>query len=200
MKIIGIDFDNTIINYDNLFHSVSLGRGLVHSDVNKDKKTIRDAIRLLPDGEVKWQEVQAEVYGKEILSVEVDKEILRFIHRCTEKGISVFIVSHKTEFAAQGEPRINLRDSAMEWLNMNGFFEENMLRKESVYFEPTRQKKIARIIHLGCQYFIDDLVETFRDPSFPDDVIKILYDPHKIYEKKDFCIVHGWSDIRDFFL
>ena len=49
---IGVDFDNTIITYDDVFLSTARERGLVGADFAGRKQAIRDTIRLLPDGEL----------------------------------------------------------------------------------------------------------------------------------------------------
>ncbi len=64
--IIGVDFDNTIINYDELMYNLALERGLIDSHIKKQKKSIRDQIRSLPEGEKAWQHLQASVYGHKI--------------------------------------------------------------------------------------------------------------------------------------
>ena len=61
--IIGVDFDNTLVNYDSLINRLAIERGLVHPGAQKSKREIRDAIRQLPQGEIQWQRVQALVYG-----------------------------------------------------------------------------------------------------------------------------------------
>ena len=55
MRRIGLDFDNTIICYDNVFLSSAKERGLLRSDFSGAKQQVRDAIRMLPDGEIAWQ-------------------------------------------------------------------------------------------------------------------------------------------------
>jgi len=61
--VIGVDFDNTLINYDEVFHSRAVDSGLVARDIEKEKSVIRDRVRNLEAGEEKWQKLQAEVYG-----------------------------------------------------------------------------------------------------------------------------------------
>src|SRR5258708_39666194 len=60
---IGLDFDNTIIRYDEVFLQAARERGLLGADFVGTKQQIRDAIRGLPDGEAKWQALQGYVYG-----------------------------------------------------------------------------------------------------------------------------------------
>jgi hypothetical protein len=60
---IGIDFDNTLIDYDRVFLEAARELGLVPRDFAGPKKVVRDAIRLLPNGEPTWQRLQGYVYG-----------------------------------------------------------------------------------------------------------------------------------------
>jgi hypothetical protein len=48
---IGIDFDNTLINYDDVFFAMAKRSGLIGSGVPSRKQDVRDAIRKLPDGD-----------------------------------------------------------------------------------------------------------------------------------------------------
>jgi len=61
--VIGVDFDNTIVSYDDLLFEAALKRGLIRQDVSRSKRAIRDSIRRLPEGESKWQQLQALIYG-----------------------------------------------------------------------------------------------------------------------------------------
>jgi len=178
-RIIGIDFDNTIVNYDNAMKQVAVERELVGPNVPAQKKSLRDAIRLLPDGETRWQELQAEVYGPGIGRAELIGGVDEFIKACLKLGCPVYIVSHKTEFPERGID-INLRTAAMTWMKNQGFFEANGLglSEDHVYFETTRREKLSRIGSLNCTHFIDDLEETFLEDSFPADTAKYLYSPH----------------------
>ena len=44
MTLLGLDFDNTIVRYDNLFHKLAIEKGLIEQSVPRDKKAIRDYI------------------------------------------------------------------------------------------------------------------------------------------------------------
>jgi hypothetical protein len=55
---IGLDFDNTIICYDDVFWKVAHDRGLVGVDLCGLMQQVRDFVRDLPDGEIKWQALQ----------------------------------------------------------------------------------------------------------------------------------------------
>ena len=42
---VGIDFDNTIVCYDEIFHRVALERELIPRDTPKNKESVRDYLR-----------------------------------------------------------------------------------------------------------------------------------------------------------
>ena len=178
--IIGVDFDNTIAGYNDLMHTVALERSLISADVARNKKLIRDAIRALPDGEAHWRDLQVTVYGPRMHEARLIEGVREFFADCRRRRITVYIISHKTEYANFGEANVNLRTVAMTWLEQHGFFHEEALglSRASVFFESTRAEKIDRIKALRATHFIDDLEETFRESAFPRDVQKILLAAH----------------------
>ena len=175
-RVIGVDFDNTLISYDGLFHQIAVRRGLIPQETSRNKRTVRDALRRLPDGEDTWQEIQRLVYGTQIGQASLREGVPAFFAQCRARQIRVFIVSHKTEFPSGEEGGVNLRSAATEWMSRHQFFSPSGLQlgRSDVYFESSRQEKIARIAALGCTHFIDDLEETFLEASFPAGVEKIL--------------------------
>jgi len=202
--IIGVDFDNTIISYDNLFHKIAVELKLIPSTTGKSKKQVRDTLRQLPNGEVEWQRLQALVYGWRINEAELINGVDNFFRVCKEKKIKAYIISHKTQHSNLGETDYDLRKSAMQWMEQNHFFESQGLglSAEDVYFNGTREEKIESIKKLGCTHYIDDLEETFNEKSFPDDVQKILYAPHgqsSSIPVPDIKVFHSWDAITDYF-
>ena len=178
---IGIDLDNTIAGYDGVFGPVARELGLLEDAMDGATKTdIRDALRSRgDDGERDWQRLQGQVYGKFMSRAEMIEGVGGFLSACRDKGETVFIVSHKTEFGHHDADRVNLRDAALTWMTDKGFFDADgfAIPKESVYFEATRVEKIARIETLGCTHFIDDLEEIFLDPKFPENTRRFLVGP-----------------------
>jgi len=178
--VIGIDFDNTLVVYDELFQKLAEQRGVLAPPVPRGKKEIRDAIRQLPEGEIHWQRLQAAAYGPRIGEARLAEGVMEFLDRCRQESARVYVVSHKTLRAGYDETDTDLRQAAMNWMEANGLFRDDGsgLRPERVYFGSTRQEKIEYLRCLGCTHFIDDLEETFCEPSFPASVDKILYAPH----------------------
>lgn len=171
---IGIDFDNTIVNYDEIFHKYALRENLISPIVKKKKHHIREAIHKLTEGNDKWTILQGSVYGSYVLEAKPTHGIKKFLRECATKSIPVSIVSHKTTYPAKG-PRVNLREASLRWLHANGFFGEFGLGPTKVYFANSLEEKIEKIKRLGCTHFIDDLVFVLIQKRFPKSVFKILY-------------------------
>jgi hypothetical protein len=200
-KRIGIDFDNTIVSYGELIHRVAVEWGLVSDDSEKDKTIIRDQIRLLPDGEVEWQKVQAEIYGPRMSEAALIEGVQEFFVLCRQENIQTYIVSHKTQYAHYDRTDTDLRAAALEWMESRGFFSViglGLLR-ENVFFESTRVEKVDRIQRLGCTHFIDDLEEVFLEASFPKRTQKVLFGAQAYQTKlSDVRTATCWKDIRDY--
>ncbi len=174
---IGIDFDNTLIDYDRVFLAAARKRGLVAADFIGSKRALRDAIRLMPDGELTWQRLQGHVYGAGIGGAVPFAGASEFLRRCARERVATFIVSHKTRYGHHDPAGVNLREAARDWMTTQGFFHSDAgaLPGDHVYFEDDRAQKLARIAALGCTHFIDDLEEVFADPHFPSGVRRILF-------------------------
>ena len=197
--IIGIDFDNTIVSYDELMYSIAANWGLPLAGVSKTKKQIRDSIRGLTDGEIVWQRLQAAAYGTGMGQAMPAEGVEAFFKACKDRCVPVRIVSHKTVYSNLGEEKVDLREAAMAWLIDRGFVSNNGfgIARSDVFFEATRSEKIARIRQLGITHFIDDLEETFLEPEFPDDVAKILYAPGKFAESPAMLSAFSsWAQIK----
>jgi len=178
IRAIGIDFDNTIVIYDHLFYGLALEKKLIGRDVSPFKKSIRDTIRQLPGGDVEWQKLQAMAYGANIGGAKVADGVLDFIKAARKRGLKVFIISHKTQFSnisLSPNYSIDLRRAALTWLKDNGFFDHDCVNPSQVIFAGTREEKIEKICDTNCEAFIDDLEETFLEPSFPPHVQKYLF-------------------------
>jgi hypothetical protein len=174
---IGIDFDNTLIGYDDVFLAAARERGLLGAAFAGNKQAVRDAIRLLPSGEQSWQQLQGYVYGKGIADAVLLEGVDTFLRRCRAAGHEVFVVSHKTQFGHHDPERVDLRAAALDWMEARGFFAPDgfAIPRENVFFELTRADKLARIAALECAYFIDDLAEVLTDPDFPPGVYRVLF-------------------------
>jgi len=204
LPVLGIDFDNTIASYDDLLFRAAVDRGLIQAGGDRTKRAVRDRIRLRPDGEIEWQKLQALVYGPLMPGARPTDGVCAFIGWCRDAGIAVFIVSHKTRYANYDETGTDLRIAALEWMTAQRFFDEGGLglSRDAVFFESTREDKIARIRSLGCSHFIDDLEEVFLEPSFPANVRRILYAPGAPggAASASAVVLRSWQAVRDYFV
>jgi hypothetical protein len=171
---VGVDFDNTIVRYDDLFHGVALERDLIPADLPKEKSAVRDFLRAI-DKEDDWTEMQGYVYGERMVTdARPFPGVREFFLRCQNESIPTCIISHKTRHPYRGE-KYDLHAAARAWLDGHGFDGER-------FFELTKADKLARIASAGCTHFIDDLPEFLAEATFPKNVRQILFDPNDRYE------------------
>ncbi len=198
----GIDFDNTLVCYDDILFEIASQRCLVPADCAANKKAIRDRVRGTINGELEWQRLQAEIYGPAMSNAVVMPGALEFLRQCRRRGIGVRIISHKTPHAAADPSGADLREAAFEWLVVNRLVngDEFGLSTADVHFESSRRDKIGRIQACGCTHFIDDLEETFSESAFPSSVQAILFDPHRQYSPPPGTTrVTNWNEIGDIY-
>ena len=195
--VIGIDFDNTIATYDEVFHAAALEQGLIPAETEAAKLPIRDFIRSQSDGELAWQRLQAEVYGPLMPRAQLIDGVMAFLKQCCWRQVPVFVVSHKTVFARRDETRTNLRKASLTWMKRQGLLDADStgLSERRVFFEDTRQNKVARIRDLACTHFVDDLVEVFLESGFPD-VERVLLSSHAVEPPPPgIRAVEGWDEV-----
>jgi len=188
---IGIDFDNTIVCYDAVFHRLALERQLISANVPMTKQAVRDELR--SNGkEQDWIELQGEVYGARMDEAIPFEGVLEFLRKCDRDGQKYFIVSHKTERPVAGQP-YDLHKEAKNWLANHGL---PSLNQDGVYFETIRPLKHDRIKRLGCTHFIDDLPEFLTADQFPQGVERLLFDPMEACEPDSRIFsVKSWESI-----
>ena len=126
---IGIDFDNTLARYDNVFYEASRSAGFTDLKPRQSKQQIRDHIRKQPNGDDHWQRLQAQVYGHRMAEAELFEGVGPFFHACMTSDVEIFIVSHKTEFGHFDPTRTPLRQAALSWMESRGFFEKSRFGK-----------------------------------------------------------------------
>jgi hypothetical protein len=194
---IGIDFDNTIITYDDVFCAAAKAKGLIDADFTGNKQAVRDAVRLLSDGELAWQRLQGQVYGKGIVDAKMVEGVEAFLRRARAAGCIVAVVSHKTEYGHFDPDRVNLRNAALAWMAGQGLFDgRHGIALANVYFESTRAEKLKRIAALSLTHFIDDLEEVLTDPDFPPDVERILFADGAQPASPSYISCSTWRDIE----
>ena len=199
--LVGVDFDNTIVCYDQVLYQSAFELGLIPADIPVLKDEIRGYIHE-HHGADKWTEIQGVVYGLRIHDAHPFPGVLEFLTCCKRKGIQIRIISHKTEYPVISSKLINLRTAALEWMEAMNFFdgEEPYLSHDDVLFGATRQEKIEHIRNSDCTYFIDDLEEVFLVETFPNHIKKILFSPGKrSIAIPGITIVKHWYGMCEYF-
>ena len=192
--VLGLDFDNTIIKYDELFHKIAYEKELIPADLPKEKNAIRNYLRK-NNIEDEWTIIQGEVYGDRIKEAVPFEGMLETLQALTVKQIPINIISHKTREPYLG-PKKDLHAAAISWLKIHYFFNPEYLnlKKNKIYFEVTKEKKIDRIMEAGCTHYVDDLPEILE--MIPDTVIKILFAPNGVEIKKEnWIIMNSWKEL-----
>lgn len=194
--LVGVDFDNTIVCYDGVFHKVAVEKGLIPEDLPTSKGQVREYLRQRGQEDA-WTELQGYVYGARMLDATPFPGALEYFSRCKDQGISIFIISHRTRHPFIGPP-YDLHQAAREWVKHCGFYKRTGLSLDHVYFELTIQGKLERIREERCDLFIDDLPEFLAEPTFPAGVRRILFDPNNSYPNEDrFERVASWKQIEE---
>lgn len=184
---IGLDFDNTLVCYDQLFHRVALEGGLIPPSVAPTKTAVRDYLRGIGQ-EPKWTELQGVVYGPRLLEASPYPGVPEFVDRSRKKGVPLVIVSHKTLHPIVGPP-YDLHQAARQWL------EHHLGDSLAAFFELTKAAKLKRIGQVGCSHYVDDLPEILTDPAFPASVQGILFDPHGHHSQSGLRSVRHFSQL-----
>lgn len=172
---LGVDLDNTIVDYDRLFVALAARAGHV---VDGGKTEVREALRRGADGDRGWQRLQAQAYGPQMQRAVPFDGVRDVLAELAGRGVELWIISHKTRFAAIAPDGADLRQAAMAWLIARGFFRADTgLTPARVLFCDSRAEKLSQIRRTGCSHFVDDLVEMFQEPGFPAGVGRLLFDP-----------------------
>jgi FMN phosphatase YigB (HAD superfamily) len=194
--LVGLDFDNTIVCYDRLFHRLARERGLLPDGVAETKGAVRDYLRSV-GREDDWTEMQGVGYGPRISDAEPFPGVKEFLRSCKQTGVKVAVVSHKTKHPYRGEKH-DLHAAAHAFLQAHGFYAttDTGLSPDAVFLELTLQAKLARIGTLGCDVFVDDLPELLGEPAFPAGTRKVLFDPAGTNaDRADYARVRSWAEI-----
>lgn len=195
---IGVDFDNTIVSYDGVFHKIAVEQGLIPPEVESSKDSVRNYLRRV-DREDDWTALQGHVYGARMDAARPYPGVREFFRSAVARNIPISIVSHKTRSPFIGEKH-DLHLSARGWLKSQGFFDHSDigLSEENVYFELTKEAKLARIGALKCTVFIDDLPEFLGEAAFPKNVERLLFDAKGEYSHvTDFVRMASWAEIAE---
>lgn len=168
MTVVGLDLDNTIINYDQLFHRLALELGLwPEAAPAAGKARLSDLVRQ-KHGDLAWQRLQALAYGPHLPEASLFPGVPEALGAFERAGLEATIISHKTRRSSCGG--YELREAALEFLRNKGIILK-------VYFAGDLEGKLDLIADLNCRVFVDDLPQALLDPRFPGSCHRLLFDP-----------------------
>ena len=191
MKI-GIDFDNTLISYDEIFYKTAFSKGLIQDDIPKTKVGLRNYLVKINQEEI-FTNLQAEVYGPQILNANIFDGVLETLNYLS-KNNSLIIISHKTIFPYLG-PKYNLREYADKWLKKYKLHTSCINSPISnIFYEDSFSNKTSRIVESKCDLFIDDLPKVLQ--SLPKNINKFLFNPNNEFiENEEFYNFDNWEKL-----
>jgi hypothetical protein len=194
--LIGIDFDNTIVSYDTLFHKVATEQGVIPAAIPLNKVAVRDHLRAIGKEDI-WTEMQGYVYGARMGEAEAYPGAIEFFRWARAAGVPVCIVSHKTRHPFIG-PKYDLHQAARGWVETHLVDAEgSLVQPDRVFFELTKEAKWGRIATAGCDWFIDDLPEILLAQAFPEKASRLLFDPEAHHADEVALLrMANWGDIR----
>jgi hypothetical protein len=206
--IIGIDLDNTLIDYRDVFWQTALTTGIIRSNDWKNldnkgkifpsKNAIKNYLLKLENGDFKWEFLQGQVYGKYIYLANIFPGVANFLLHCRIRNIKVHIISHKTKYGHHDKSKTLLREAAIDFLDKNDLLSGDFgISKENIFFFDTRKEKVNKIAELNCSFFIDDLPAVFEEPNFPKDTEKILF--YTLLEDPEDNVFRSWKKINEKF-
>lgn len=195
---IGIDLDNTIIDYSNVFGRVGVEMHIlpVHFK-NKRKQTIKKFLLTAgEEGEQQWMKLQGQVYGPKIHLATLMDGMLMTLSGLLSMNYQVSIISHKTIYGHFTTCNTELRHASTNFLRQKNLLSicPNFSEK-NIYYLSTLDEKIDAINNLNCDVFIDDLPKVFEHKSFPKKPRKILFGDYKFEASSLYESAPCWPDI-----
>lgn len=190
---IGIDFDNTIVDYEGAFHAAAMERGLVTADLPKTKNSVRDFLNSAGRKD-DFTALQGYVYGTRMNLAKVYPGFREFIAIARASRHDVFIVSHKTRFPLLG-PKYDMHEAARVFLAGHMLSADDAVPGQNIFFEETKEEKISRAAALHLDVFIDDLPEILTMPGLPERCRRILFAPQGSDACGNFEQCRRWDEI-----
>ena len=198
---IGLDFDNTIVCYDDAIGLLAERSVWLPKELAKTKVDIRNYLRKT-GREHEWTAFQGEIYGPGIRFARPYDGAIETLTELQQRGHSLIIISHRTRRPHAG-PSYDLHDAASKWISDNLerfdlFMDKGNFSK--VNFLETRLEKLKRIRDLKCDLFVDDLPEVLEAKEFPRRTRRILFDPHKkVAGRREsyYSVISSWVELLE---
>lgn len=196
---IGLDFDNTIVCYNEAIALLAEELFELPAEVPRTKLGLRTYLRST-GREPEWTAFQGELYGPGMRFAKPFDGAIDTMQQLLAEGHELVIISHRSSRPYAGEPH-DLHAAARGWvadrLQSVGLF-GRMGDKSAVNFLETRDEKVEMITHMGCEAFLDDLPEVLSAPGFPLDTYALLFDPSReaqLPKQGNNAVISAWFQL-----
>jgi len=190
---IGIDLDNTIIDYELSIEALCRDQYPTLSLAKNSKEELKSAITNSL-GNKEWTRCQSLLYGRYIEFAELYSSSAKTIYSLQKSGWEVQIISHKTETSISSS-RIPLREIAENWLleKLSPVFQSKYELKSKIHFCNSIDEKINKILNLKCKAFVDDLHLVLS--LLPKDISRYWIFQNQSDDKNGITAVENWEDL-----
>lgn len=191
--LIGLDFDNTIVCYDNAISQLANEIPRLPKDLPRTKLSVRNFLRET-GRESEWTAFQGALYGPGMKYAAPFDGVVEIMRMLRAIGHSICIVSHRSLRPYAGYP-YDLHLFAKDWAYQN-LVVSGLIEQDQIFFLETLDKKIGMIKELGCQAYVDDLPAVILHEAFPKNTFAILFDPARIRPASDpMPKIYQWKDL-----
>lgn len=198
---IGLDFDNTIVCYDQAIKILAEEMFSLPRELPRTKIGLRNFLREA-GREPEWTAFQGALYGPGMQYAQPFDGAIETMQQLAKMGHELMIISHRSRRPYAGPP-YDLHSAAMGWIDArlrpSGLFIPNGSKysdNATVNFLETLQAKVSRVAELTCHVFMDDLPDVLNEPGFPDGTVGVLFAPDG---KTNHGLLHhcisAWSEL-----
>lgn len=197
-RTLGIDLDNTIIDYSPAFFEIArVEYPQIHFG-GLDKNQFKDELTKFL-GEAEWTSCQSRLYGDYIQWAKPHNGFHDVLKKIYKLDWDVKIISHKSHYSIS-DNSINLRKPALDWIteNVSNLFPTEFNPEHDVLFANSVTDKIRLIVETECDVFIDDLQDILLE--LPTGVNKYWIFPDSYPRSPVIKCLPDWPslDLNDF--
>ena len=192
---LGIDLDNTIACYDDVYRRLVEQLGIKMHGKKATKSVVKDFLLSQNRGE-EWTRLQGEVYGPMMKHAEPFPGALEAIKRLAGNNYECYIISHRSRYPYIGK-KYELHSYGANWLENNLGDTKSVLKQ--IWFLKSKEEKIAKIKDLQIDVFVDDLRDILEAPGMAQLGLRILFDSENRDASKmsdsTIKVVKSWEEV-----
>jgi len=189
---IGLDLDNTIIDYKFALQKLLENELSISFPLEKIKKEVVKSIIIGKQGEKKWTEMQGLLYSEYLQFAKPFPFAIEAIEYLKNREYELYIISHKTKFPIIGA-KVDLIEQSRIWINNNlkSDGSQQLFGENQVYFKQTILEKKDEILKQKIKIFVDDLKEVLE--LLPPSIKKIWFVQNSVHS--EYIIAKDWKEV-----